>query len=95
MTCPNCGFESSHVFYFCSGCGVAVASGVAVVDPAAISNAKRWGVFAATLLLPLIGVAMGTLYIVDARDEQRALGRLWLIAGVALTLVYAALLAWL
>lgn len=97
MTCPNCGYASEQVFHFCAGCGVAVASGVAVVgrDPAALSPARRWGVLAATFVLPLIGVAMGVHYVVDARAEQRAAGQLWLVTGLALTLVYAALITWL
>jgi hypothetical protein len=85
------------VFHFCSGCGERVASGVAVVarDPAAISNTIRWGIFAATAILPVVGVAMGAMYVVDARVEQKRLGVQWLVAGIAFTLVYAALLAWL
>jgi hypothetical protein len=96
MTCPNCGWESESVFAFCRGCGMAVPSGVAVLgrDPAAISTLLRWGVLAATVAVPLVGVIMGAIYLVDARVQQKALGQIWFVVGAVLTLVYALLVAW-
>jgi hypothetical protein len=94
MQCPNCGFERGTSFSLCSGCGSKVPSGVAVVRPrdAACTARLKWGVLAATIVVPLVGIVMGGIFVVDARTEQRALGRLWLIAGVVVTL--ADLAAW-
>jgi hypothetical protein len=93
MQCPNCGFESRRVFYFCSGCGGAVPSGVAVDRPReqACTARIKWGVLAATLVIPLVGIVMGGIFVVDARSEQRALGRLWLVVGVVVALADLAL----
>jgi hypothetical protein len=88
MQCPNCGFESGAVFYFCSGCGGTVPSGVAVERPhdARCTAQLKWGVLAATLVVPVVGMVMGGVFVVDARTEQRAMGRLWLVTGVIVAL---------
>ena len=95
MTCPNCGFASERVFNRCTGCGLPVPSGVAVVrrDPAAVTSGVRWGVLVATILLPPIGIALGIHYSLDPRAPQQELGRTWLATGVVFAVAYALLIA--
>ena len=84
MRCAICGFDGGRMFDFCSSCGKAVPSGVAVTSDrnGVGSRALRWTVFGATLLVPVVGLVMGAFYVTDRREPQRALGRWWLGLGV-------------
>jgi len=94
MLCPNCGFDGGRMFNFCSSCGRAVPSGVAVTPDAdgVGSRALRWTVFGTTLVVPVVGLVMGAFYVVDPREPQRALGRWWLGLGVVVSALDAYLL---
>lgn len=94
MVCPYCGFDGGRMYNFCSSCGRVVPSGVAVTPDAdgVGSRTLRWTVFAATLLVPVVGIVMGALYALDPRTPQRALGRWWLGLGLAVAALDAYLL---
>lgn len=56
------------------------------------SAACTWGIFAAALVLPIVGLIAGAAYATHAGRSQRSAGRLWLIAGLCSSLVY--LIVW-
>ena len=48
-----------------------------------VSNGLKWGVAAGTLLVPVLGIVMGIIFIVDANPAKKSVGKLWLWVGIA------------
>jgi hypothetical protein len=55
---------------------------------------RTWGVFAATLVLPIVGLIAGVLLVLDPGASRRSAGRLWLIAGLGSGGVHAIVWTW-
>ncbi len=53
-----------------------------------VSNGLKWGVAAGSLLLPILGLVMGIIYIVDANPAKKSVGKLWLWTGIAAILFW-------
>ena len=53
-----------------------------------VSNGLKWGVAAGTLLLPVLGIVMGIVFIVDANPAKKSVGKLWLWTGIAVMLFW-------
>lgn len=100
MYCPECSAENTQDARFCGECGNSLAPAPqpvrAVPDPVvrvddavplgaqSVSPGLRWGVLAATLLVPFIGVGMGLYYMTqsDASADKKAVGQQWLWVGL-------------
>lgn len=78
----------------CAYCRVPfMADRFAVVRSEDLPSAQlTWGVFAAALAVPLVGVIAGFRYVARANPVQRCAGRMWLCAALCSSLVY--LMAW-
>ncbi len=56
-------------------------------DPAMgepIKPELKWGVVVGTVLIPLVGIIMGIIFMVDANasPEKKEVGKLWLMVGI-------------
>jgi len=87
---------------FCSTCGNQLLNGLCpACAPAAgaftpirpVSAELKWGVFVATLFIPLIGIVMGGIYAADHFAPKKAVGHLWLFTGIGVVLLYIASLS--
>lgn len=57
--------------------------------PAEVAPHLKWGVIVASLVLPVIGIVMGLVYLLgDASAEKKSVGKLWLIVGVIMAVVW-------
>ena len=60
------------------------------VEP--VAPALKWGVLAASFLMPLVGIGMGLYYWIRAESEDKvAVGKLWLFGAVAIVIFYGLL----
>lgn len=91
MFCPSCGHENPDNAEFCGNCGATLkktagGGGASVIaKPAeAVSAGMKWGITAATVLLPLVGIVMGIIYMRDDNPEKKAVGKLWLWVGIGM-----------
>lgn len=54
-----------------------------------VSPALKWGVLAASVLMPLIGIAMGLFYWIRAEsDDKVAVGKVWFFGALAIGVLY-------
>lgn len=104
MFCPECGTENPDDASFCGSCGKAITvsntdqptepdeiSKVVDLDhaPETVPDGLKYGVLAASVLMPLIGVGMGIYYMMKGENEdKKSVGRLWLYAGIGIAVVY-------
>lgn len=103
MFCPNCSEANPDDAKFCGKCGrpmpslsAAAAATTASSTPSAmpkpaptsVSDGLKWGIFAATILIPVLGVVMGVIYLADANSDKKAVGRLWVITGGIVALLW-------
>ncbi|MEM7251684.1 MAG: zinc-ribbon domain-containing protein [Pseudomonadota bacterium] len=100
MFCPECGAQQPDEARFCGECGTAIRSGVVeaptqaapasvqVVSESSVSavpDMMKYGVLAASLVFPLIGVGMGVYYLIGKDTApEKSVGKLWLIAGLCI-----------
>jgi hypothetical protein len=56
------------------------------------SDALKWGIFAAAIVLPIVGLIPGLAYAHDRDRAHRSAARLWLAAGLCSALIYMLLL---
>jgi uncharacterized membrane protein YvbJ len=104
MFCPECGSENPDDARFCGSCGkplsvadnapASAPSGVTkVIDPSSpqeqVPAGLKYGILGASLFIPLLGVIMGIVYMVKGESEdKKAVGRLWLYAGIGIAFFY-------
>lgn len=67
-----------------------------VIEPTggdeAVSDGLKYGVMAASLLIPLIGIVMGLYYMAKGDSEaKKGVGRLWLYVGIGIVVFYMAI----
>src|SRR5262245_41223552 len=99
MYCPKCGADNPNEAKFCGVCSAAMPGAPPVSQPTyqppapasflpgAVSQGLKIGIGVASVLLPIVGLIMGIIYMVDANPEKKAAGKLWLIlacGGMAL-----------
>lgn len=57
-----------------------------------VAPGLKWGVLAASLLMPLIGIGMGLYYWIRAESEDKiAVGKLWLFVALGIVVLYSLL----
>lgn len=57
-----------------------------------VPGALKYGVMAASLIVPLIGIGMGIYYMASGNNEERkGVGRLWLYVGIGIVVFYMAI----
>jgi len=104
MFCPECGSNNPDDADFCSSCGNSLNNApqptpespepvarIVDLDPTQtkVSSGLKWGVLAASLLVPLIGIIMGVFYMLKGENEDKqAVGRLWLFASIGISFFY-------
>jgi uncharacterized membrane protein YvbJ len=104
MFCPECGSENPDDASFCGACGEKfdVVNERVEQEPqpvmrfvdlreteAPVPSGLKYGVLAASLFIPLIGIVMGLYYLIKGESEQKkGTGRLWLYVGVGLAFLY-------
>ena len=101
MFCPECGAQAPDDARFCGECGQAISQAPPLRSAAAgpvhaevvdlevrqgtVSDALKWGIVAASVLIPLVGIIMGIVYLASGdSEEKKSTGRLWLIAGLVI-----------
>ena len=47
-----------------------------------ISQGMKNGMIAASIILPIVGIVVGIIYMLDDNPEKKAAGKLWLIIGI-------------
>jgi uncharacterized membrane protein YvbJ len=102
MFCPKCGQTNPNEAKFCGKCGAAMA--LADTAPAGTAAGKtpggattinptlKNGILVGSVFIPLLGIIMGAIYLLDANPEKKAVGRLWLIVGGVAALVWLVLM---
>lgn len=105
MFCAQCGTENPEEARFCGNCGAAMdrAEPDAVTPPRprvgqvidlgtsgqGVPPGLKWGILALSILMPIVGVVMGTYYWAKGGSQERvAVGRLWLLVGLGLAILY-------
>jgi uncharacterized membrane protein YvbJ len=101
MFCPSCGQSNPDEAKFCGKCGGAVTATVPktphvmsepVKDTGVVSPGMKTGMIIASIVLPLLGIIMGIIYLMDANPEKKAAGKLWLIIGIVAAVVWSAMM---
>jgi hypothetical protein len=54
----------------------------------AVSSGLKMGIGIASVFVPLLGLIMGIVYMVDANPEKKAAGKLWLMLACAGMVMY-------
>ncbi len=104
--CPNCGASLEHEDdLFCGVCGAAIAQPATPPVPPAVPRqriaappvAPRYGkglkllLYAASFLLPPVGILLGIIFLIRPDRGAKGLGRACLIIGLAVSLVLVVL----
>lgn len=94
MYCPSCAAENPDAAAFCGSCGKPMP-GAQPAPPAPspntteqVTDATKYGVIVASLLIPFIGIGMGLFYLQSNVPARKEVGKLWLGAGIGLAVLY-------
>jgi uncharacterized membrane protein YvbJ len=109
MYCPKCGAENLDEAKFCGKCGFVMpapgsqaasyqptptyAAAPAPAPGQSVSQGLKVGISIASVFIPLIGIIMGIIFVVDANPEKKATGKLWLIVSGIMMVVWCMLFA--
>lgn len=101
MFCPKCGQQNPDEAKFCGKCGAAVSAAPAsqpnravpeaAKDTGVISPGMKNGMIAASIILPIVGIVVGIIYLLDANPEKKEAGKLWLIIGIVAAVIWTML----
>ena len=109
MYCPKCGQQNPAEAKFCGTCGTtmsvaaagpqpqpqpaAAGAGAAGASGGVVSSGLKTGMIVASIVLPIVGIIMGIVFLLDPNPEKKAAGKLWLIIGIIAGVVWAVLFA--
>ena len=105
MVCAKCGHANPDVAQFCGKCGTGLpragGPGSRPSDPSppgasatpAVSTEMKIGIIIATLVIPLLGIILGIIFLADANPQKKTVGRLWLLVGIGVIVLYCILAA--
>lgn len=90
MVCQECGNENASMNVICAYCGVGFPRSSMTTSRRRRGppEALKWGVLAAAMVVPVVGLVPGVAYARDADRAHRAAARMWLTAGLCSTLIY-------
>ena len=101
MFCPRCGTDNPDDAKFCGSCGASLPVAPApqppppppaqppVVQPQpAVAPGLKIGIIIASLVVPLVGIILGIIYMLDPNPQKKAAGRLWLMVGGGMVVLY-------
>ena len=101
MFCPKCGQQNPEEAKFCGKCGAAFLAAPAsqanravpdaAKDAGVISPGMKNGMIAASIILPIVGIVVGIIYLLDANPEKKEAGKLWLIIGIVAAVIWTML----
>ena len=97
MYCPKCGTSNPDEARFCGKCSAPIQApgpGPLPYQPppppgtSAVSQGMKIGISIGTIIVPLLGLIMGAIYMADANPEKKAVGKLWLLIGAGVIVLY-------
>lgn len=102
MYCPTCGQQNPDEAKFCGKCGAAMSAAAPksapgtetpapVKDTGVISPGMKNGMIIASILLPLVGIVVGIVFMLDDNPEKKDAGKRWLIIGIVALVVWTLL----
>jgi uncharacterized membrane protein YvbJ len=100
--CPECGTKNPEDAKFCGNCRHPLSAAknepianhiddVVEIDDGqpAVPDGMKYGILAASIFIPFIGLIMGIIYLAQGESEQKkAVGKLWLYVSLGTMLVY-------
>jgi uncharacterized membrane protein YvbJ len=97
MFCPQCGTDNPNGARFCGSCGASLPHAARPAQPGdpqheGVSQGLKIGVAVASLIIPLIGIILGIIYMLDSNPQKNAAGRLWLLVGGGVVVFYCFLM---
>jgi len=98
MFCPKCGTSNPDEARFCGKCSAPIQAPGPLPHPpppapgsTAVSQGMKIGISIGTIIVPLLGLIMGGIYMADANPEKKAAGKLWLLIGAGMIVLYCLL----
>ena len=90
MVCHDCGNENATMNRICAYCGARFPRLTMTTSRRRRGppDALKWGIFAAAIVVPVMGLVPGLAYARDPDPAHRSAARLWLLAGLCSTLIY-------
>ena len=93
MYCAKCGKSIPDDSVFCPECGYNLGKAASAVShrPGAepvISETMNIGIIVGSVILPLIGIVMGTIYLRDGNPDKNKAGKIWLAVGIGAAVVW-------
>ncbi len=97
MFCPNCGTQNSDTAKFCSNCATPLAvspnlpqqqqpnysAPYGAVPVSDVSDGLKIGLAIVSFFVPIVGIIMGIIYMMDPSPAKKEAGKLWLIVSIA------------
>lgn len=98
MFCPKCGTSNPDEAKFCGKCSAPIQQPgpgpqpqpppPALPGSKGVSQGMKIGISIGTIVIPLLGLIMGAIYMADANREKKSAGKLWLLIGAGMILLY-------
>jgi hypothetical protein len=99
MFCPHCNHQNPPGAEICEKCGKSLglnvnpdttAPDIFKSDPTGtVSDLLKWGILIITIFIPLVGIVMGIIYMLNDNPIKKATGKLWLYGGLIMVVIYA------
>lgn len=97
MHCPKCGHDNPAEAKFCGKCATRLSQADTPISPGPVSpgptggdvsQGLNIGIIIGTLFMPLLGIIMGLVYMNDASQAKKAVGKVWLYVGIGVMALY-------
>jgi uncharacterized membrane protein YvbJ len=94
MICPQCGEHNPDDARYCGNCGASMRTiapeptSPEATNRPSVSKELKLGITVATVVVPIVGIVMGIIYMVDSDPAKKSAGRLWLSVAGIMFLIY-------